>query len=74
MGGEFAGATELRNGVLTGSRLDTRTLAPGDLFFAIRGARHDGHAFVRTLSGRGPPARWSPAGSRTCRPPPTRRT
>ena len=53
MGGEFAGAAELRNGVLTGVSIDTRTLAPGDLFFAIRGARHDGHAFVRDAFGAG---------------------
>jgi UDP-N-acetylmuramoyl-tripeptide--D-alanyl-D-alanine ligase len=29
-----------------GFSIDTRTLRPGDLFFAIRGDRFDGHAFV----------------------------
>ncbi len=29
-----------------GVSIDTRTLAPGDLFVAIRGERRDGHAFV----------------------------
>lgn len=30
----------------TGYSIDTRTLKPGDLFFAIRGERHDAHDFV----------------------------
>ena len=30
----------------TGYSIDTRTLAPGDLFFAIRGERFDAHDFV----------------------------
>src|SRR5438094_507678 len=29
-----------------GFSIDTRTLRPGDVFFAIRGDRFDGHAFV----------------------------
>jgi len=29
-----------------GVSIDTRTLAPGDLFFALRGPNFDGHAFV----------------------------
>jgi UDP-N-acetylmuramoyl-tripeptide--D-alanyl-D-alanine ligase len=31
---------------VTGVSIDTRTLAPGDLFVAIRGERFDGHSFV----------------------------
>jgi len=31
---------------LSGVSIDTRTLRPSDLFFAIRGARNDGHDFV----------------------------
>jgi len=30
----------------TGASIDTRTLEPGDLYFAIRGDVHDGHDFV----------------------------
>ncbi|MDP4024275.1 UDP-N-acetylmuramoylalanyl-D-glutamyl-2,6-diaminopimelate--D-alanyl-D-alanine ligase [Methylobacterium sp. NEAU 140] len=30
----------------TGASIDTRTLAPGDLFFAVRGDARDGHDFV----------------------------
>ncbi len=37
----------------TGYSIDTRTLAPGDLFFAIRGERFDAHAFVDTAFKRG---------------------
>ena len=33
--------------------IDTRTLAPGDLFVAIRGPRFDGHAFVAEAISRG---------------------
>jgi UDP-N-acetylmuramoyl-tripeptide--D-alanyl-D-alanine ligase len=29
-----------------GVSIDTRTLEPGDLFFAIKGHNSDGHAFV----------------------------
>lgn len=37
----------------TGVSIDTRTLQPGDLFFAIRGDARDGHAFVRDAFARG---------------------
>jgi UDP-N-acetylmuramoyl-tripeptide--D-alanyl-D-alanine ligase len=40
------------NGVLpeaiTGLSIDTRTIAPGEAYFAIKGDVHDGHAFVAT--------------------------
>ena len=42
MGGALEGAAR----IVTGVSIDSRTLARGDLFFAIRGPRHDGHAFV----------------------------
>ena len=31
---------------VTGVSIDSRTLAPGDAYFAIKGAVHDGHDFV----------------------------
>lgn len=42
--------------LITGASIDTRTLAPGDLFVALRGARTDGHdhleeAFRKGASG-----------------------
>jgi UDP-N-acetylmuramoyl-tripeptide--D-alanyl-D-alanine ligase len=33
--------------------IDSRTVCPGDLFWALRGKRHDGHAFVRDAQARG---------------------
>ena len=36
-----------------GVSIDTRTLQPGDLFFAIRGEANDGHAFVEKAFERG---------------------
>ena len=32
--------------VATGYSIDSRTLQPGDLFFAVRGERLDGHDYV----------------------------
>src|SRR5918997_1582627 len=40
-------------GPVTGVSIDTRTLAPGDLFFAIRGDARDGHDFVRDALSKG---------------------
>ena len=37
----------------TGASIDTRTLEPGDLFFAIKGDARDGHDFVRDALGKG---------------------
>jgi UDP-N-acetylmuramoyl-tripeptide--D-alanyl-D-alanine ligase len=41
------------DGVVSGWSVDTRTLQPGDLFFALRGPRHDGHDYVATAMSRG---------------------
>jgi UDP-N-acetylmuramoyl-tripeptide--D-alanyl-D-alanine ligase len=43
MRGDVAGALPA---AITGISIDSRTLQPGDAYFAIRGAVHDGHAFV----------------------------
>ncbi len=37
----------------TGYSIDSRTVAPGELFFAVRGERHDGHDFVSAAFERG---------------------
>ncbi|MCX7899909.1 MAG: UDP-N-acetylmuramoylalanyl-D-glutamyl-2,6-diaminopimelate--D-alanyl-D-alanine ligase [Methylocystis sp.] len=37
----------------SGVSIDTRTLQPGDLFFAIKGETRDGHEFVRAAFERG---------------------
>ena len=36
-----------------GWSVDSRTLQPGDLFFALRGPNHDGHAYHRRVFRKG---------------------
>ncbi len=43
----------LRSAGIGGISIDTRTLLPGDLFFAIRGPRNDGHDHVAAALGKG---------------------
>ncbi|HVY18865.1 MAG TPA: UDP-N-acetylmuramoylalanyl-D-glutamyl-2,6-diaminopimelate--D-alanyl-D-alanine ligase [Bauldia sp.] len=38
---------------VTGISIDSRTLRPGDAFFAIKGDTHDGHDFVTLALGKG---------------------
>lgn len=38
--------------LVTGWSVDTRTLEPGDMFFALRGPNHDGHDYVETAFAR----------------------
>src|SRR5215475_11784094 len=38
---------------VTGVSIDSRTLGVGEAFFAIRGHRLDGHAFLAEAAGRG---------------------
>jgi UDP-N-acetylmuramoyl-tripeptide--D-alanyl-D-alanine ligase len=39
--------------VAQGCSIDSRTIAPGELFFAVRGERFDGHDFVAAAVARG---------------------
>ncbi len=39
--------------------IDSRTVTPGDLFFAIKGERLDGHAFVNAVLTQGAAAALS---------------
>ena len=41
------------HGVVTGVSIDTRTLKPGDLFFALRGEHSDGHDYVAAAFAKG---------------------
>jgi UDP-N-acetylmuramoyl-tripeptide--D-alanyl-D-alanine ligase len=41
------------NAQVTGWSVDSRTLRPGDLYFALRGPNHDGHAFVAEVLKKG---------------------
>src|SRR4051794_1594748 len=38
---------------VSGWSVDTRTQKPGDLYFALRGPNHDGHAFVSVAAEKG---------------------
>lgn len=38
---------------VTGVSIDSRTIKPGELFIAIRGPRHDGHAYVSQVLASG---------------------
>jgi UDP-N-acetylmuramoyl-tripeptide--D-alanyl-D-alanine ligase len=46
MGAEFADASAVHSAVASGYSIDSRTIQPGDLFFAVHGERFDGHDFV----------------------------
>ena len=50
----------------TGASIDTRTLQPGDLFFAIAGEARDGHAFVRDALAKGAAAAVRLSSRPTC--------
>jgi len=53
---EIAEVLELQSGsdaLITGWSTDTRTVAPGDLFFALRGPNFDGNAFVDQALAKG---------------------
>jgi UDP-N-acetylmuramoyl-tripeptide--D-alanyl-D-alanine ligase len=61
------------NAEASGYSIDSRTIAAGDLFFAVRGERLDGHDFVEAALANGAIAavvsmRWlAPAGMDPCR-------
>src|SRR5277367_5576249 len=38
---------------ISGWSIDSRTVAPGDLFFALRGPNHDGHDHIDEVLGKG---------------------
>src|SRR5271154_5851639 len=39
--------------VVTGWSVDSRTIQPGDLFFALRGPNQDGHAYIAQALQKG---------------------
>lgn len=49
-------------GRLTGASIDTRSLQPGDLFFALKGVSHDGHQHVPAALAKGAAAAVIEAG------------
>ncbi len=52
---EFMPATGAyaQGAIATGYSIDSRTLQPGDLFFAVKGERLDGHDYVETALAKG---------------------
>src|SRR5690606_9310984 len=46
LGGRWAGAAPPGPATIAGVSVDSRTLASGELFFALAGPTHDGHDFV----------------------------
>jgi UDP-N-acetylmuramoyl-tripeptide--D-alanyl-D-alanine ligase len=50
IGAEIAASSEH---LATGYSIDSRTVAPGELFFAVKGERFDGHDFVAAALERG---------------------
>jgi len=54
----------LKHRKITGVSTDSRTIQPGNIFFALRGEKYDGHQFVEEVVGQDPAAvvvdaRWS---------------
>ena len=47
------GLTVTTEAKVTGWSVDSRTLRPGDLYFALRGPNHDGHAYVAEVLKKG---------------------
>ncbi|MGH9611811.1 MAG: UDP-N-acetylmuramoyl-tripeptide--D-alanyl-D-alanine ligase, partial [Bryobacteraceae bacterium] len=47
------GAESPASGRIAGWSVDTRSIKPGDLFFALRGPNHDGNEFVEQALGKG---------------------
>jgi UDP-N-acetylmuramoyl-tripeptide--D-alanyl-D-alanine ligase len=51
--GAASGGSSLMDWSATGVSIDTRSLAPGDLFIALHGPNHDGHDFVAAAFNQG---------------------
>src|SRR5438309_2555244 len=47
------GANFNRDAVATGYSIDSRTIKPGEVFFAVRGDKFDGHDFLRQAFEKG---------------------
>jgi UDP-N-acetylmuramoyl-tripeptide--D-alanyl-D-alanine ligase len=50
---QLAGGSACPTTLATGWSVDTRTLSPGDIFFALRGPHHDGHAYAALALEKG---------------------
>jgi UDP-N-acetylmuramoyl-tripeptide--D-alanyl-D-alanine ligase len=63
---EFGAGAPARGGqqVMQGYSIDSRSVGPGDLFFALVGPRHDAHRFVEEAARRGAAAAVVSKGAR----------
>src|SRR5580658_7168420 len=50
---QASGLTVQSDARVTGWSIDSRTIAPGDLFFALRGPNHDGNLYVEEVLRKG---------------------
>src|SRR5580704_6627480 len=50
---EWLGIAAESSATVTGWSIDSRSLQAGDLFFALRGSNHDGHAYIRDVLQKG---------------------
>jgi UDP-N-acetylmuramoyl-tripeptide--D-alanyl-D-alanine ligase len=50
---EALGQQPVSAATVTGWSIDSRSIQPGDLFFALRGPHHDGHAYVSAVAASG---------------------
>jgi UDP-N-acetylmuramoyl-tripeptide--D-alanyl-D-alanine ligase len=53
LGASVLGGTAGPDAMVTGWSVDSRTVQAGDLFFALRGPLHDGHAYVAEVLEKG---------------------
>src|SRR5215472_6967256 len=49
----FLNVSASADAAVTGWSVDSRTIQPGDLFFALRGPNHNGHAYVGEVFRKG---------------------
>lgn len=52
-GGTYIGPEEKRSVKITGAVLDSRKVEPGNLFFAVKGERVDGHIYIPSVFEKG---------------------
>src|ERR1051326_4564286 len=53
LGATVEGSAAGTDAMVTGWSVESRALQPGDLFFALRGPLHDGHAYVAEAFEKG---------------------
>src|SRR5574341_1246379 len=57
---------KLQDAVVQGYSIDSRTIQPGELFFAVRGEKRDGHEFIEAALSKGAVAAVASRGPLRC--------